>query len=333
MALRYKDTDYIYISARVRGMENGLVRRDCYDRMLSAEDVDSAAAYLREYGYDVAGLSASEREDVLNATLKAGLREIEKDAPDSAMFSFFRYPYDCTNAKTLIKCKARGISAEGMLFDLGGVSPERLTECFEKKDYSCLPEHMAKATEEAIEAYATTKNPQKIDFLLDRACFADMAACAKESKIPYIGQIVDARADLINFMICLRILRMNCGDYGKVYAEEALLEDGKIGKKKFLKAFAEGEEALIAQLDRAGYGNIASSLEAGCSLGRAEKICDNGRIELLRRARFVTFGVEIPVAYLAALEAQIKNIRIILAGKEAGLDAAAISERMRDCYV
>jgi V/A-type H+-transporting ATPase subunit C len=126
---------------------------------------------------------------------------------------------------------------------------------------------------------------------------------------------------------------MNCGDYGKVYAEEALLEDGKIGKKKFLKAFAEGEEALIAQLDRAGYGNIASSLEAGCSLGRAEKICDNGRIELLRRARFVTFGVEIPVAYLAALEAQIQNIRIILAGKEAGLDAAAISERMRDCYV
>ena len=333
MAVRYKDTDYIYLSARVRGMENSLVRRDCYDRMLSAEDADSAAVYLREYGYDVCGMSASERENVLNDTLKKSLAEIEKDAPCAEMFKFFRYPYDCTNAKTLIKCAARGISAEGMLFDVGSVPADRLTECFERGDYSCLPENMAKAAPEAAKAYASTKNPQKIDFLLDRACFADMEACAKESKIPYIEQIVDARADLTNFMICLRITRMNCGDYGLSLAEDALLDSGKIGKKKFIKAFAEGEEALLSLLDRKEYRSVAASLEVGCPLGRAEKICDNGRIGLLRQARFVTFGVEIPVAYLAALEAQIQNIRIILAGKEAGLDAATVSERMRDCYV
>ena len=333
MAVRYKDTDYIYISARVRGMESALVRKECYDRMIAAENAETAASYLREYGYDVCGLSASSREDVLNAALKRGLYEIEKDAPCKEMFSFFRYPYDCTNAKTLIKCAARGISADGMLFDVGSVPADKLKESFERGDYSCLPANMAKAAPEAARAYATTKNPQKIDFLLDCACFADMEACAAESKIPYIAKIVETRADLTNFMICLRILRMNCGDYGLSLAEDALLNSGKIGKKKFLKAFSEGEEALIALLDRKEYRAVASSLEVGCPLGRAEKICDNGRIELLRSARFITFGVEIPVAYLAALEAQIQNIRIILAGKEAGLDAATVSERMRDCYV
>ena len=227
MSIRYKDTDYTYLSARVRGMENSLVGRDCLERMIASENTDAAAAYLREYGLDLAGLNASEREDVLIAALGAGMSEIEKNAPSPEMFAFFRYPYDCSNIKALIKCSIRGISPDSMLFSIGSLPTDKLIEGFEKRDFACLPENMAKAAPEAIEAYKRTRDPQKIDFILDRACFADIKACAKKSGIPYITELTDAKADLTNFMICLRALRMGY----TACLGEALVEGGKLGNE------------------------------------------------------------------------------------------------------
>ena len=53
---------------------------------------------------------------------------------------------------------------------------------------------------------------------------------------------------------------------------------------------------------------------------------------LIRRAKAIPFGAEVPVSYLLACEAEIKNLRILLAGKRAGLDTQVIEARMRDCY-
>ena len=331
MSIRYKDTDYTYISARVRGMENSLVGRDCLDRMIAAEDTDAAAAYLREYGLDLAGLNAAEREDVLTGALGEGISQIEKNAPSPEMFAFFRYPYDCSNIKSLIKCRIRNISPDGMLFSIGSVSAEVLAENFERNDFSCLPENMARAAREAIEAYAKTKNPQKIDFILDRACFADMHSCAKKSGVAYISEITGMRADLVNFMISLRVLRMGMGagaDFG-----EALVDGGKIGKDEFSDAVGQGEAELYGLLAKKGYKKLSERLSVGCDLGYAEKLCDNERVQLIKKAKRVTFGIEIPIAYIAALETEIQNVRIVLAGKDAKMPPEIIGERIRECYV
>lgn len=336
MSVRYKDTEYTYISAKVRAMEAALVKKDCLERMIAAENSDGAAAYLREYGIDVAGMKASEREDVLIAALGDGMSEIEKNAPSPEIFAFFRYPYDCSNIKALIKCSKRGIDAEGMLFSIGSVPIKKLTERFAQGDFSVLPENMARAAREAKETYEATKDPQKIDFILDKACFADMDECAKKAKklkIGFISELVNAKADLTNFMICLRVLRMNCGELGRSYVNEALLDCGAVGKKKFSEAYERGEEALISLIAQNGYDRAARRLAADSSLGYAEKVCDNERIELAKKAKRVTFGVEVPVAYIVALETAVQNIRIVLAGKDAGISAETINERIRDCYV
>jgi V/A-type H+-transporting ATPase subunit C len=336
MSVRYKDTEYTYISAKVRAMEASLVKKDCLERMIAAENSDGAAAYLREYGIDVAGMTAAEREDVLISALGGGMSEIEKNAPIPEIFAFFRYPYDCSNIKALIKCSKRGIDAEGMLFSIGSVPIKKLVESFTRGDFSVLPQNMAKAAKEASAAYEATKDPQKIDFILDKACFADMDACAKKAekfKIDFISELVNAKADLTNFMICLRVLRMNCGELGRSYIDEALLDCGCVGKKKFAEAYARGEEQLVALIAKNGYDRVARKLGANASLGFAEKVCDNERIELAKKAKRVTFGVEIPAAYIVALETAMQNVRIVLAGKDAGISADTINERIRECYV
>lgn len=52
----------------------------------------------------------------------------------------------------------------------------------------------------------------------------------------------------------------------------------------------------------------------------------------LARARKIPFGEQIIIGYLYAREAEATAIRIILAGRMAGLDGATIRQRLRQTY-
>ena len=64
-----------------------------------------------------------------------------------------------------------------------------------------------------------------------------------------------------------------------------------------------------------------------------EKLCDNAVIHYIQDARFVSFGEAPVIAYLAAKEAEIVAIRIIMTGRLAGLPTDVIRERLREAYV
>ena len=51
------------------------------------------------------------------------------------------------------------------------------------------------------------------------------------------------------------------------------------------------------------------------------------------KARRIPFGVEVVIGYVAACEAELTNLRIILTGRMAGLKADTIRERLRESYV
>ena len=55
--------------------------------------------------------------------------------------------------------------------------------------------------------------------------------------------------------------------------------------------------------------------------------------KLLKEAKYINFGAGVLAAFYYAREYEVKNIRIILAGKRAGQDSDTIRERMRDSYV
>ena len=64
-----------------------------------------------------------------------------------------------------------------------------------------------------------------------------------------------------------------------------------------------------------------------------EKLCDNKRIEFVKKSRFVSFGIEPAIAYIVAKESEIKNLRMILNGKIANTPKEVILERLRETYV
>ena len=65
----------------------------------------------------------------------------------------------------------------------------------------------------------------------------------------------------------------------------------------------------------------------------AEKLADNYWMSLILENKFIPAGLEVMIAFLAAHEYEVKNLRIVLSGKEAGIATATIRERIRDSYV
>ena len=52
----------------------------------------------------------------------------------------------------------------------------------------------------------------------------------------------------------------------------------------------------------------------------------------MKESKYISFGIEPLIGYLAAKESEIMTVRIIMAGKLAGIPAELIKERLRDTY-
>ena len=71
----------------------------------------------------------------------------------------------------------------------------------------------------------------------------------------------------------------------------------------------------------------------GGSLTEFEKLCDDAVLLTAGKARRVPFGVEVAIGYVAAREAELTAVRIVMSGLMAGIPAGTIRERLRESYV
>lgn len=332
-------SDYIYSSARVRALESSFLSTEALTRLAESGDLRAAYAMLEEYGVSLKKDEESGtalREKTLSARLASVYREIEEltEGENGQAFSLWQYPYDCNNIKAAIKCFFRKISCREMLFDIGTVSMDVIEQMPKTHDFSALPEQMCRAAEEAMAQYAKTKNPQEIDFLLDRACYADMLEAAEKSGVEFAISLVRSKIDLINLVTCIRVMRMNRGEAGKTLLMDFLLDGGSLDHAFFVSSYELGERALWERLSYTDYKTFAEEISPRePRLTDVERIADRVWMAKIREARLVPYGAEVLIGFLLGVEAEVRNLRVILAGKEAGLPVETVMERIRDGYV
>ena len=333
MAKGYKETEYMYSSARIRALENKLVGREDMMRLADAEDVKSVISAMDSYGFEPVYGSSGEflREDTLMRVLERGFADVLEMECAPAV-RFLQYQYDCNNIKAIIKCAARNISPDAMLLPIGTVSPDEAKTAFANKDYSKYPDCMKKAIPEAEGAFAATANPQKIDFIIDKACMADMLNTAKKTGIPLAKKLAEAKIDLVNIMQAIRISRMGLVQEAESLVKEVYIDGGTVDKKRVINAVYDMDE-FLKELRRGQYDKLEPLVSSGASLAELERKVDNIYFDIAKDAKWVPFGAEVAIGYIFALEYEIKNIRLVLAGKEAGLSPATIKERLRESYV
>ena len=329
--------DYLFGSANIRTLENAIIGRERIERLLNTKTTDEAWALLADWGVNIVRNSEDGkpmREETLLGILKGAYDRISELAPDSDALRLWLYPYDCNNLKAAQKAFIRGIDPASMLFDFGTLPASDIVKMVKTGNYEGLPTALCESAQAAMDEYAKTKNPQVIDLILDKACWRDMLNSANASGEAFVIRLVQTRIDLLNVMIALRILRMKSGEVGKVLFADAFLEGGKLARERMSECLISGEDALWEFLRYTEYSAFAENFaKSGGALSSAEKLADNYWMSLILENRFVPDGLEVMIGFLAAHEYEVKNLRILLSGKEAGIATATIRERIRDSYV
>ena len=329
--------NYLYAGARIRSLEGTLIGGERLERLLSCDGADACAALLEEWGIRVirdGQTGQFDREATLLVRLSDAYWEA-LDATEGADFArLWLLPYDCNNIKSAIKCARRGLDPDRMLMSLCGTIPtDTVKAAIAKRAYGLLPTAFAAAAREAVTQLERSSDPRVVDRILDVACYAEMLALARSGGLSFAEKLVKKRIDLTNVMIALRSARMG-GEAGRRTLAEFFIPGGDLPLTELAAWSGAGEEELLERLFYTGCESFAKRAKAADgSLAALERAADDNFMETAREAKMIPLGAEIAVGFLIGREYEVKNLRILLAGKSIGLPADALRERMRLSYV
>ena len=296
-----------------------MLTRERMERMIDAKDSGEAAKVLSECGYgELTQLTSAALEELLADARRNTFRDMADSVPDRRLVEVFQLKYDYHNAKVLIKAQAMGLDEARLLSQGGRYDPQRLREDFLRDDLRDWGEVFRQAVLRAREVLSATGDPQQADLVLDRACFQEMESLARACGSAFLQGYVRLSVDAANLRAAVRAARMG---KGSEFLNQILLPGGNVSER----ALAGARPEELAERFRSGP-------DSG-PLTEFERLCDNAVTGYLASASRVPFGEETVIGYLYAREAEITAVRIIMAGRMAGLDGETIRSRLRATYV
>lgn len=325
--------EYLFLCTRIKSLERSLLNRERMERMLEARSNEDALDVLTECGYaELPEPTAQSIDRVLADQRRKAMADLAVYVPDPEVINAFRVRYDYHNVKVLLKSEAMSADPASLLLDAGRVSARELTDRMRSNNLAGLPSILQTAIMQAREVLNTTADPQQADFVLDRAFYADMDDIARRAGSGFLGGYVRISVDAANLRSVVRTLRM-----GKDtdFLKGVLFEGGNIDVGRVLASVTSGVslDELFASSPLREAAEEALQVLSGGPLTRFEKLCDEAVTEYLSGAKYIAFGEAPIIAYLAAKETEFTAVRIIMAGRMAGLDADTIRERLREAYV
>lgn len=327
MSAPYRSEDYIRLSAALHARETRLLTAALLERLLDAPTPEEAWKLLSGCGYPPLERCTMEEMERALASQRAALyREIGAMAPDKRVVELFQLRYDYHNAKLALKARRLGTDLSYLAIDCGRYRAQEVL----RGDYSAMSAVMRRAMALA-EKDALGGDLRAAELTLDRACFEELSALARETGSAFLQDYAALWIDGVNLRTLVRVSRMH-GDGELLRA--SLLRGGHIGVQALLSA----RGGALAELTRTGAlrraGELAVPLlDGGGSLTAFERACDDALMLYLQRARRTPFGIEVVVGYLGAKEAEFTAVRTVMSGKLAGLDAEDIRARLRMSYL
>ena len=303
------------------------------DRLLEARDFEEAARILTEYGYEDMSEMSADQIEVLLSQRRAGIfSEIARICPDAEVVDVFRIKYDYHNAKVLIKAEGMGIDAGHLLSDCGCIAAKVIESEFRSGSYNRIPMIMSEPMREARELMGRSSNPQLVDFMLDKAYFAELLTKAERIESPFLLRYARLLIDSANLRSVVRTIRMG---RGSDFMKSVIIPGGNVGIKRLsvVEMSPDGLTAAFSMSPLKEAAVLGGAVIAGGELTAFEQACDNAVTRYLCKAKTKGFGDDPVISYLAAVEGELTTVRMILTGLKAGVDPQILKERLRDLYV
>ena len=323
--------------SRIWVLETRLLDKAKINRMIEAPSATEVLRILNETEYANVSTNIKRPEDyeeILTAELNRVYKLVYEISPVKEVVKVMSLKYDYHNIKVILKEKVLGKDFSHMLIKLGSLDIQDTRNKVNTDNYKSLNGNLGKAVAEALKTFEETKDPQKIDIIIDKYMFIELIEIKDALDYKFIDNLVKAMVDSTNIRTLLRIKKQN---KGKEFAEEVIVNGGSIDKSKLVNLLNESPENIMNKLQSTIYSNLVKEGIEGYietnSANLLEKLSDNYIMELMKSSKLVTFGPERILSYIYAKETEIKIIRIIMVGKLNNIAEEVIIERLRDIYV
>lgn len=331
---RHKELDFVFASARVRSLQTKSLTALQTPRLIAAKTREEELKILSSCGFHDEN-QAVEYEAIFTQTLLDAYHEVEQLSPEKNLVRLMRLKYDAHNLKVLVKSTQitrHDHQVESLLSPLGNVPIAVALAQFSTEKLVDFPPEFAHATLKAREQLAATRDPQKVDLLLDRALAAVMPKLAANTGSSFIQKFVEAQIDLANIRTFVRAKRMN---KDAVFLGKILSPGGRLSTSSLSTAYLKGFDGLEPLIGNSPYADhLAAPLSilksAGGSLTAFERSCDNALTSFATGSQFISFGPAVLFSFLYGKELQVQAARLILASKAAAVSSSEITERLRN---
>ncbi|MBO4950692.1 MAG: V-type ATPase subunit [Clostridia bacterium] len=320
-----KDTEFAYAVARVRSNENKLLSSATVESLINSSDYNEALKLLADAGYE--NIDASNEDEILSKILKQAVELIYSSAPDDKCLDFLIVKNDYHNIKALIKCLVSDKNPEKLLLSPSIFDSKAIENALKTKDYSALPHFLAEHVREAYELVTKTMDGQLLEVFLDKKSIETSILLAKGSKDSFSVSLAELMCLIADLKIALRCAKTVKDED---FIMKALAQSSMVDVRRLCSSSLDGADALSAYVDTLGYTSLSEAMKKGYAC--FERACDDLIMEKVKDAKYQCLGIAPLVAYYFAVDAEIKNVRIVLSCKKNGIDSDIIRERVRVLY-
>ena len=264
---------------------------------------------------------------VLDLLMKNTFDLMRNISPVDTIWRMFALYYDIHNLKLVVKEKFFGKRFDHLALDYGSYSLPTIRSAAVKESDNILNNGtLTKGFFEALQ----TKEMYDIDFILDKTYFKSLKRLAEELGVYEIVTFVTERIDFYNISMFFQFLAVG-RPYG--YFQRAFSDQGSYPLEEWLKYVNGGLDEIQNFPMLQNYKHIWENAESRHELlSELDVLIDNYLIMKTKICKLMAFGIEPICAYFYNKFMEIKNVRVLLKGKESNYSTDEIRKRMRISY-
>lgn len=319
------DTQYASANTLIRIKEREFLTREQLEQLLRANNLSQALSQLKNTVYT--NLSENFDSELLHYQIDS-YKELSEMIDDVNVKNVFTLIYVYHNLKVLVKQQLTGLQLEHLLIPIGEYSIEELKQLVQTLESDTLPLNIVECVRYVVENYQNYENVQSIDLLLDEGYFNHLLACVSRLNDDKLLDIVKFWIDIFNVTT---ILRLSKGKLSRSQLKLFLVNGGHLPVSELINlAMANQFTEVVALLSTTPFNFAMKSLDVSTEshVGDIERLKDKVTHYYLQDAKFEAFGYLPLLSFVFYKEMEIKNLRLILTGKDNQMDSKLLKERM-----
>ena len=313
---------------RISVLSTHLLSASQLRRIAEAGSTKEAQKLLLETGYGENAateqeLATGEIDLIIRGQLQLTRKRIKELTPDPELTGLFLLPVDTHNIKALLKARLLGTSADEILRDGGYFPLDTLKDMIQTKYYEDMPPVYRDTLNEIESELGREADPLVFSAMVDGAMFRHAKAImdAKHEK-GFIRAYFSLWADFQNTLSLIRAQNLH---WELSQLRLVLVDAGEIPRTVFEECLDTPPEQLGARLNQGAHGAdlvqaINEFAQTG-DLGIIARRMQEGRMQIIRLAKWETDSLGPIVGYLYAREAEAEALRLIFGALAGGFEA------------